>query len=49
VAGTNGMGKLRGLRVGSSIMFKCLMVLGMNLSELGYISWWAFVSFTKGH
>jgi hypothetical protein len=35
VAGTNGIGNLRGLSVDSSIIFKCVMVLGINLSELG--------------
>jgi hypothetical protein len=35
VAGTNGIGNLRGLSVDSSIIFKCVMVLGMNVSELG--------------
>jgi len=40
---------MRGLRVDSSVIFKCVMVLDMKLSELGYVLWRAFVSFTKGH
>jgi len=39
VAGRDGIDNLRGLIVDSSIIFKCVMVLDINLSELGYVSW----------
>lgn len=38
MAGTNVISNLRDLSI-DRIIFKCVMVLGINLSELGYVSW----------